>query len=93
LTNNLLAFVPYWRYSSFAFSGKKSIVFGQGLMSVTKTTKCPRCFGAGRDAAGKTCSLCKGAGEVTQKPGSKSLSRIQPRRDDLNGASRPGEIS
>ena len=62
-------------------------------MSVTKTTKCPRCFGAGRDAAGKTCSLCKGSGEVTQKPGSRSLSRIQPRRDNLNGASPPSQQS
>ena len=62
-------------------------------MSVTKTTKCPRCFGAGRDAAGKTCSLCKGSGEVTQKPRSKSLSRIQPRRDNLNGASSPSQQS
>ena len=60
-------------------------------MSVTKTTKCPRCFGAGRDAAGKTCTLCKGSGEVTQKPGGKSLSRMQPRRENLNGASRPSE--
>jgi len=55
-------------------------------MSVIKTTKCPRCFGAGRDAAGKTCSLCKGSGEVTQKPGSKSPSRIQPHRESLNGS-------
>jgi len=62
-------------------------------MSVTKTTKCPRCFGAGRDAAGKTCSLCKGSGEVTQKPGSRSLSRIQPRRESLNGASPPSQQS
>ena len=54
-------------------------------MSVTKTTKCPRCFGAGRDAAGKTCSLCKGAGEVTQKPGSRSSIKIPTRRDAHNG--------
>jgi DnaJ-class molecular chaperone len=54
-------------------------------MAVTKTTKCPRCFGAGRDAAGKTCSQCKGTGEVTLKPGDRASTKVPTRRDAQNG--------
>jgi len=34
------------------------------VMAVTKSSKCPKCFGLGKTGSGKTCPRCKGTGEV-----------------------------
>src|SRR5438270_4158866 len=74
----------------FAFSGNNRIAsIGRASMSVTKTTKCPRCFGVGHDAAGKTCSTCNGAGEVSRQPLKSPDGKSSARRDTLPGAFPP----
>jgi hypothetical protein len=51
-------------------------------MSVTKTTKCPVCFGLGKLPDGELCKNCMGKGEVKVPAGPGSNRQAPGVRDD-----------